>query len=61
MGGGVERGAGFFLPMVWGCPPDINKSPKIRGLRGLTKVEMGDSTDTDYKRRNDVCKKLIIY
>ncbi len=29
-----KRGAGFFLPGVWGCPP-IQTSPKIGGYRGL--------------------------
>jgi hypothetical protein len=33
-----KRGAGFFLPRAWWCPPDINKSPKIGGFRGFIKV-----------------------
>jgi hypothetical protein len=31
-----ERGAGFFLPMVWGCPPNpLLPSPKNGGQRRL--------------------------
>jgi hypothetical protein len=31
----LKRGAGCFLPGVWGCPPALKKSPKIGGYRGL--------------------------
>jgi hypothetical protein len=29
-----KRGAGYSLPGIWGCPPDL-KSPPIWGTRGL--------------------------
>jgi hypothetical protein len=29
-----KRGAGFFLPRVWGCPPDI-KVPQDWGIKGV--------------------------
>ena len=38
-----NRGAGHFLPGVWGCPPLFSNPPKIEGSRGLTKTfSIGD-------------------
>jgi len=30
-----KRGAGYFLPGVWECPPAFKSPPKLGGYRGL--------------------------
>jgi hypothetical protein len=32
----LKRGAGFFLPGVWGCPPNL-KFPQDWGIQGVEK------------------------